>query len=743
MRPDPVDEASRHGGAHQRGTILSDGTVSSGTLDIAVAGSSGDLNDAVAGFDGTYPFAAFNPMLDVVAPPPPVLDAAPAMQNATASISGSEAVTGAVSVLSGLTIVPDYDSSITGLLTTSPALYSEITGAITAAIGSLEAGITSPMVITIDFSYGELQGVPLGGDDLGSSFADYYNNSSYTAIVNALSSHATSAAALESVSTLPSSSPVAGATWDLTFAEMKALGLPAPIGLPALTPSSTEVDGWVAISDTLPLDYSPTDRAVNGEYDSIGVLEHEITEDMGRVQSLGTYVSIADVGGYTPFDLFRYTSPGVPDLTPGPGYFSTDGGLGGATNKNTFNDPTHGGDAGDWASNVADDLFDSTATEGVANIVSATDLRVMNVLGYAVAAACYAAGTRILRSDGEVRVEDLAVGDIVRTRFGGLVPIKWIGHRRIDCRRHPAQEQVWPVRVVAGAFGAGQPTRDLLLSPDHAVAVGDALIPIKLLVNGASIRREPGWRRIHYFHIELDRHDIVFADGLPAESYLDTGNRGMFSNATVPLELHPRLDDVAAQARRATRSCLPVCCDPAQVRPVWHALAERSHELGLPLPAVATTTDPELRLVVGTRRVAPIARDGDCYTFVVPAHRGGVRLVSRHAIPAASRPWLGDTRRLGVAIRRISLRCGMSHVDVALDDPRLTDGWWDVERDAATMWRWTDGDAALPCATGATTIEVLIGDTLPYGLDDPMPVRQDDRRVPGRRVHGRRVQGHG
>ena len=123
MRPDPVDEASRHGGAHQRGTILSDGTVSSGTLDIAVAGSSGDLNDAVAGFDGTYPFAAFNPMLDVVAPPPPVLDAAPAMQNATASISGSEAVTGAVSVLSGLTIVPDYDSSITGLLTTSPALY--------------------------------------------------------------------------------------------------------------------------------------------------------------------------------------------------------------------------------------------------------------------------------------------------------------------------------------------------------------------------------------------------------------------------------------------------------------------------------------------------------------------------------------------------------------------------------------------------------------------------------------------
>ena len=156
---------------------------------------------------------------------------------------------------------------------------------------------------------------------------------------------------------------------------MKALGLPAPIGLPALTPSSTEVDGWVAISDTLPLDYSPTDRAVNGEYDSIGVLEHEITEDMGRVQSLGTYVSIADVGGYTPFDLFRYTSPGVPDLTPGPGYFSTDGGLGGATTRHLQRS-----DAwrrrGRLGVQCRRQFIESTATEGVANTVSPTDLEV-------------------------------------------------------------------------------------------------------------------------------------------------------------------------------------------------------------------------------------------------------------------------------------------------------------------------------------------------------------------------------
>ena len=259
------------------------------------------------------------------------------------------------------------------------------------------------------------------------------------------------------------------------------------------------------------------------------------------------------------------------------------------------------------------------------------------------------------------------------------------------------------------------------------------MIPIKLLVNGASIRQEAGWRRVHYFHIELDRHDIVFADGLPAESYLDTGNRGMFANANGPLELHPRLDNAAAQSRRETLSCLPFCHEPERVRPVWDALAARSEDLGLRLPVVAVTDDPKLRLVIGTRCFAPIARNGDCYTFAVPAHTEGVRLRSRHATPAGSRPWSGDTRRLGVAVRRISVRRGTSQVDVAPDDPRLTDGWWDVECDGTTMWRWTNGDAALPCASGTATIEVLLGGTLPYELDDPMPATQAGAGVKVRR----------
>jgi hypothetical protein len=79
---------------------------------------------------------------------------------------------------------------------------------------------------------------------------------------------------------------------------------------------------------------------------------------------------------------------------------------------------------------------------------------------------------------------------------------------------------VWPVRVAAGAFGPARPTRDLYLSPDHAVFVEDVLIPIRCLVNGDTVVQCPV-DEITYYHVELACHDIVLAEGLTVESYLD------------------------------------------------------------------------------------------------------------------------------------------------------------------------------------------------------------------------------
>lgn len=151
---------------------------------------------------------------------------------------------------------------------------------------------------------------------------------------------------------------------------------------------------------------------------------------------------------------------------------------------------------------------------------------------------CFASGTRIAAERGEVAVEDLAVGEHVQVLGGGPGPVIWIGHRTIDCTKHPSPEKVWPVRVCTGAFGPARPCRDLWLSPDHAAFVGEVLTPVKYLTNGASIA-QVAVETITYYHVELLSHAVLLAEGLPVESYLDTGRRMNFANGGSVMALHP------------------------------------------------------------------------------------------------------------------------------------------------------------------------------------------------------------
>ena len=167
---------------------------------------------------------------------------------------------------------------------------------------------------------------------------------------------------------------------------------------------------------------------------------------------------------------------------------------------------------------------------------------------------CFAAGTQISTSRGDVRVEHLRVGDTVATRIGGaLRTIRWLGFRTMDIARHPHWTDWAPVRIARDAFGAGLPRRALYLSPDHAVFADGVLIPIKYLVNGETVKqmRRPS---ITYWHIELDTHDVVMAEGLPTESYLDTGDRSRFANGGVVAQLHPSFSSLTWEAH----GCAPL-----------------------------------------------------------------------------------------------------------------------------------------------------------------------------------------
>ena len=316
--------------------------------------------------------------------------------------------------------------------------------------------------------------------------------------------------------------------------------------------------------------------------------------------------------------------------------------------------------------------------------------------------ACFRAGTLIAAVDGDVPVEQLKVGDRVRATFAGDALVTWVGYRRIDCRRHPKPESVWPVHVSAGAFGDASPRRDLWLSPDHAAYIDGVLIPIRYLVNGTTIAEERV-DEVTYYHVELSAHDVVLAEGLPCESYLDTGNRAAFENGGNAVALHPDF----ALGIWETKACASLVCDGVELEAARSWLLERARLLGF-----LTTRDAALHVIVGGHLVRPEVR-GRMHRFLLPPMRGDVRLKSRKAVPAEAQADSSDHRSLGVAISRILL----DGVPIGLGDVRLISGWHEVEGHAAgNVWRWTNGDAGL-ALMGGRTLDLEIAMTARYWLE--------------------------
>ena len=172
---------------------------------------------------------------------------------------------------------------------------------------------------------------------------------------------------------------------------------------------------------------------------------------------------------------------------------------------------------------------------------------------FAASVACIRAGTRIATPHGPCAIERLRAGDRIVTPDGRQRVIVWVGHRQIDCARHPRPHEVWPVRIAAQAFGENRPCADLDLSPDHGVLCDGVLVPAGRLINGTTIMQVPV-PTVHYHHIELDRHDILLAEGLAVESYLDTDDHAAFPEGGRRRPPHPAF---SAQVREAM-ACAPL-----------------------------------------------------------------------------------------------------------------------------------------------------------------------------------------
>lgn len=187
----------------------------------------------------------------------------------------------------------------------------------------------------------------------------------------------------------------------------------------------------------------------------------------------------------------------------------------------------------------------SPATANIS--ISSLGLPVFGATGSAVTAGpvpCFVRGTLIATSDGERPVETLRIGDEVVTASGQTKPILWIGTRSYHPSFVANNKKVQPIRIVAGALDDNLPKRDLFVAPCHAVLIDGILIPAGELINHATVTQADVESQLDYFHIELEDHDCVIAEGVSAETYVDDANRNMFHNADEYYALYPNREDV-------------------------------------------------------------------------------------------------------------------------------------------------------------------------------------------------------
>jgi len=187
---------------------------------------------------------------------------------------------------------------------------------------------------------------------------------------------------------------------------------------------------------------------------------------------------------------------------------------------------------------------------------------------------CFVAGTRIKTADGEIAVEDLLPGDRVLTLDNGYQPLRWVG-----CSRRPAVGRLAPVRICAGALDND---RDLSVSPQHRMLLrgwqanlmfgeAEVLVTAKALVNDRTIRVQEGGE-VAYYHILFDRHEIVFAEGAPCESF-HPGQQGWKALDAATRDeilcLFPELDSRPDTYGEAARLSLKDFEGRALARAIW------------------------------------------------------------------------------------------------------------------------------------------------------------------------------
>jgi hypothetical protein len=155
----------------------------------------------------------------------------------------------------------------------------------------------------------------------------------------------------------------------------------------------------------------------------------------------------------------------------------------------------------------------------------ATSVMLTKVKPARAAALCFLKGTRIRTVERERKVESLEIGDLLPAMFGGVRPIQWIGrysYKKSDPSK-PWVKAVLPVRIARSALAPDVPHADLVVTRAHAIYIEGGLVPAGSLINGKTITVYDADEcdELEFFHIKLESHDVIYAEGAPVETLLN------------------------------------------------------------------------------------------------------------------------------------------------------------------------------------------------------------------------------
>jgi len=265
----------------------------------------------------------------------------------------------------GLTFNVTFTTNVTSL-----SYASSVESAVAYVESQYEADFSNP--ITVNITVDAMSG---GLGESETNLAGFYT---YSQIKTALATTVTTPVGIEAAASLPATNPAPTNSYVVSTAQGKALGL--------LSASSAS-DGTFLFGTGVTYTFNPSARAVAGEYDFIGVADHEFSEIMGRIGILGHDFSGTDAYGL--LDLYGYTGPGALDLSTnqaGVNFSINDG----TTLLKLYNNGSDGGDNKDWDSpgfgnpGETNDAYNGFSSQGVENDISNIDLEEMNAIGYNV-----------------------------------------------------------------------------------------------------------------------------------------------------------------------------------------------------------------------------------------------------------------------------------------------------------------------------------------------------------------------